>query len=118
MTFNLDGKTFRSRSNTPNGDVGAETIFHYRQDGSIVTATYHGGGVVKGQLIAKVLPNGQLDMRYHHVNASGELMLGKCLSTPSRGDDGRLRFSEEWQWLSGDLSSGRSEIEEVVQESR
>lgn len=113
MTYNLEGKTFRSIANSDNGDVSGETIFHYRQDGTIVTATYAGGGVVAGHLIALVLPNGQLDMRYHHVNISGELMLGTCLSTPRELADGRLAFSEQWQWLSGDRSSGKSQIEEV-----
>jgi hypothetical protein len=44
-------------------------------------------------------------------------MLGKCLSTPQRLPDGRLRFSEQWQWLSGDMSSGSSEIEEVLRDA-
>ncbi len=113
MDYNLEGKTFRPVSNTPNGEVGTETRFHYRQTGRIVTATYAGGDIVSGHLIANVLPSGQLDMRYHHVNTKGELMLGTCLSTPKTMPDGRLRFLEEWQWLSGDQSSGRSEIEEV-----
>jgi hypothetical protein len=112
--FDFDGKVFRSASNTPNGEVGGDTLFHYRQAGDIVTATYQGGEIVAGHLIAKVLDNGQLDMRYHHLNSKGEFMLGKCLSTPRRLDDGRIALSEEWQWLSGDLSSGRSEIEEIV----
>lgn len=111
--YNLDGKTFRSVSNSPNGEVGASTEFHYRQNGNIVTATYRGGDIVEGHLIARVLASGQLDMRYHHVNTKGELMLGTCVSTPKRLPDGRLRFLEEWQWLSGDRSSGTSEIEEV-----
>jgi hypothetical protein len=113
MEYTLEGKIFRSISNTTNGEVGAETTFRYRQSGEVVTATYDGGGIVSGHLIAKVLANGQLDMRYHHLNARGELMLGRCLSTPRRLADGRLAFGEEWQWLSGDLSSGHSEIEEV-----
>jgi len=113
MDYNLDGKTFRSVANTENGDVSGETIFHYRQRGTVVTATYAGGGVIAGHLIANLLPNGQLDMRYHHVNAGGELMLGTCLSTPHLLADGRLAFSEVWQWLSGDRSSGESEIEEI-----
>lgn len=113
MTFNFDGKVFRSISNTANGEVGAETLFRYRQSGDLVTATYQGGDIVAGQLIARIQPNGQLDMRYHHLNARGELMLGKCLSTPQLLPDGRIRCTEHWQWLSGDRSSGVSEIEEV-----
>ena len=52
-------------------------------------------------------------MRYHHLNGEGELKLGRCLSTPERLPDGRLRFKKEWQWLTGDMFSGRSEVEEV-----
>lgn len=113
MTYDLEGKVFRSVTNTANGDVGRETRFHYRQSGDLVTATYEGGGIVAGHLLAKVLATGELDMRYHHVNDRGELMVGTCRSTPERLADGRLRFHEAWQWLSGDRSSGRSVIEEV-----
>ena len=72
-----------------------------------------GGAIVKGHLIARVTEDGKLDMRYHHVNTDGEIMLGTCLSTPGKSDDGRLMFKEAWQWLSGDQSSGKSEIIEV-----
>ena len=113
MTYDLDGKTFRSIGNSANGDVSGDTRFHYRQVGDLVTASYRGGNIVEGHLIAKVQAGGWLDMRYHHVNDRGELMLGTCRSTPERLPDGRLRFHEEWQWLSGDLSSGRSVVEEV-----
>ena len=115
---NLDGKVFRSVSNTENGEVGAETLFHYRQNADIVTADYSGGRIVAGHLIAKVLADGRLDMRYHHVNDEGELMLGQCISSPERLPDGRLRLHEKWQWLSGDLSSGESAIEEVPETNR
>ena len=114
MDYNLEGKVFRSVSNTPNGDVDAQTVFYYRQTADIVTADYSGGSIVAGHLIARVLAGGQLDMRYHHLNDKGDFMLGKCLSTPERLADGRLRFREQWQWLSGDMSSGSSEIEEVL----
>ena len=114
MKYNLEGKVFRSVSNTDNGEVGADTRFHYRQAGDIVTADYRGGGILVGHLIARVLPGGQLDMRYHHLNDKGEFMLGTCLSTPERLPDGRLRFTEQWRWLSGDMSAGSSEVEEVL----
>lgn len=113
MKYNLDGKIFVSASNTENGDVKVDTLFYYRQKGNIVSAEYRGGSIVRGQLLAQVLDNGQLDMRYHHLNNKGEFMLGKCLSTPEVLPDGRLRFKESWQWLSGDMSSGYSEIEEI-----
>lgn len=73
MEFNLEGKMFRSVTNTENGEVGVGTIFSYQQSESVVWAEYEGGDIVKGHLVANVLPAGQLDMRYHHVNRSGEI---------------------------------------------
>ncbi|QJR80438.1 n-acetylglutamate synthase [Alteromonas pelagimontana] len=113
MNLNLHTKVFRSVTNTGNGEVGADTIFHYQQHKDVVTATYQGGSIANGHLIAKVLPNGELDMRYHHINKAGELMLGRCLSTSELLPNGRLKFRESGQWLSGDMSSGYSEIEEI-----
>jgi hypothetical protein len=57
--------------------------------------------------------DGALNMRYHHLNKSGGFMLGKCISTPEVLPDGRIKFHEKWQWLSGDMSSGHSAIEEL-----
>jgi len=113
MTINYHQRTFRSVSNTNNGEVGAETVFHYRQRDNLVTATYEGGSIRYGTLIALVDEQGQLDMRYQHVNTQGVLMTGRCHSIPERLPDGRLRLLETWQWTSGDLSSGQSVIEEV-----
>ncbi len=113
-----DNKTFRSVMNTSNGEVSSETTFHYHQQGRIVWAEYAGGAIAKGFLIATVRDDDSLDMRYQHVNAQGELMTGRCHSTPEHLPDGRLRLIERWQWTSGestpgDNSSGESTVEEV-----
>ena len=114
MTYDLEGKIFFSIANSKNGEVGEKTRFYYHQQGSRVWAEYQGGSIVQGHLLAKVMDDGRLDMRYHHLNTEGELKIGQCLSTPSRTADGRLKFREEWQWLSGDQSKGSSEIVEVI----
>lgn len=68
-----------------------------------------------GSLIAKVIgENGVLDMRYQHVNVGGELVTGRCRSTPERLGDGRLRMHEVWQWTCGDMRIGRGVVEEVL----
>jgi hypothetical protein len=108
-----DGKRFRSVANAANGEVGAETVFHYHQDGDVVLADYAGGQIRKGALVARVDAAGVLDMRYAHVNERGELATGECRSVPERLADGRLRLHETWQWTSGDRSSGTSVIEEI-----
>ena len=108
-----DGRRFRTVANTANGEVGAETVFEYRQEGEVVWATYHGGGVARGTLVAIVANDGRLDMRYAHVNDAGDLMTGVCVSTPETLPDGRLRLHEVWRWTSGNGSSGTSMLEEI-----
>ena len=108
-----EGRRFRSVENSATGEVGPETVFAYRQSGDVVSATYEGGGVRSGVLIATADGGGSLDARYAHVNASGGLMTGECRTTPEVLPDGRLRLHEEWRWTSGDRSSGRSVVEEI-----
>ncbi len=108
-----DGRTFRPVETAANGEVGDGTVFHYRQRGAVVWASYHGGHVERGTLVATASAEGALDMRYAHVNRAGELMTGTCQSTPEVLPDGRLRLHERWQWTSGDQSAGTSVIEEV-----
>ena len=111
--ISYDNRMFRSVANTPNGEVGGETLFHYRQKGDLVWGTYEGGGVIGGHLIANVGADGALDMRYHHRSPSGALMTGLCRSRLEILADGRYRLHEDWQWTSGDQSRGQSTVEEV-----
>lgn len=106
-------KTFRPAAASINGDVNTETVFIYRQDGNIVTASYAGGNVLSGHLIALADEQGNLDMRYHHINTQNELMTGTCTSTPVVLGNGKIILNEKWQWTSGDMSRGESVIEEI-----
>ena len=111
--IDYDNRIFKSIATTPNGEVGGETLFHYRQAGSRVWANYEGGGVSAGHLIATADAEGALDMRYHHVSPGGALMTGICRSRLEILPDGRYRLHETWQWTSGDRSRGTSIVEEV-----
>lgn len=111
--INYHNKTFRSVNNTDNGEVNSETTFYYTQHSNIITASYTGGSIVSGHLIAVVDENSTLDMRYHHVNKEGVLMTGICRSVPELMENGKLRLHETWHWTSGDRSSGESVIEEI-----
>lgn len=111
--INYDRRTFKSVSNAENGEVSGETTFYYHQKDNLVWAEYAGGEIVFGSLIAKVLADDSLEMRYQHLNKSGELMTGKCRSTPEILPDGRIRLYEKWHWTSGDFSTGESIIEEA-----
>jgi hypothetical protein len=108
-----DGRKFRSVNNSPSGEADAQTISRYHQVGDVVWATYSGGAIRFGTLIAAVDAAGCLEMRDQHINTRGELMTGHCHSTPEILADGRLRLHEVWQWTSGDHSTGHSTVEEV-----
>lgn len=111
--INYHNKKFRPISNTENGEASKETLFIYKQEGSILTSTYSGGEIIKGHLIGLVDDEGQIDMRYHQVNTKGELMTGACSSRPEVMPSGKIKLHESWCWTSGDHSEGSSILEEV-----
>ena len=111
--INYDRRVFRSLSNSETGEVSAETRFFYHQEGNVVWAEYRGGEIILGNLIAKVYEDDSLEMSYQHLNMDGELMTGKCLSTPEILANGKIRLHEKWQWTCKDFSSGESVIEEI-----
>lgn len=112
-TINYNNRKFRAVQNTENGETSAETVFHYQQEGNILTAEYGGGEIIKGHLIGLVDKAGNINMRYHQVNSAGELMTGICNSKPEILDNGKIRLHEIWEWTSGDRSTGESVIEEI-----
>ena len=115
MTPNLDGRHFRPISTSPNGEAGADTVFHYRQTGEVVWATYSGGQVTHGTLVAMLDAEGSLDMRYQHVASDGTLRTGICHSTVEVLADGRCRLHERWRWTEpADGGAGESVVEELV----
>lgn len=111
--MNYDGKSFRPISNTENGETSEETLFHYKQEGKILSCDYSGGKIIKGHLIGIVNDAGKIDMRYHQINSQGELMTGVCTSVPEHLENGKIRLHETWQWTSGDRSKGNSILEEI-----
>ena len=117
MPINYDNRAFRGRVNTDNGEVSDETRFHYRQDGARLWASYSGGSVITGHLLGHVNEDDSLEFVYHHINVDGELMAGRCCSTPTIESDGRLIMNESWQWMTGDQSAGTSQVEEVKDEA-
>lgn len=111
--INYNNKRFSLVTNTKNGDTDSETIFEYRQDGNLLWSEYAGGKIIAGHLIGVVDDDGNIDMRYHHINIEGEMMTGICNSTPEILSNGKIRLHEKWRWTSGDCSDGESILEEI-----
>lgn len=113
VTINYHNRMFRGIANSATGDVDRDTVFHYRQVGTFIWATYEGGTVACGTMVGVQLDDGRLELRYQHVTRDGMLRAGRCLSTPVVLDDGRLRLREEWSWTEGGIGNGTSEVEEL-----
>jgi hypothetical protein len=111
--FDYEGRIFRLVESSDGGDVSGETTFHYHQRDDLVWATYSGGSVLFGTLLARVDASGNLDMRYQHVSVDRAFKSGHCQSRPERLPDGRLRLHERWQWSDGAEGHGSSIIEEI-----
>ena len=67
----LKGRTFRAMSNSAHGQSGSATEMEFTGDDDYVTATYAGGGVRLGQVLAKRTDDDALDMHYHAGSTSG-----------------------------------------------
>lgn len=111
--MNYHNKKFKSVSNSENGEISEDVIFHYKQKRNILTCEYSGGQITKGHLIGIVDEDGVINMRYHQVNKQNVLMTGACNSKPEKMPNGKIKLFEKWQWTSGDLSKGNSILEEI-----
>ncbi len=106
-------RKFRPTSNSENGEVDNDMVFHYQQDGKVLTCSYSGNKIEKGHLIGLVDENGNIKVNYHQININGEIITGTCISKPELMTNGKIRLYESWQWTSGDLSKGESILEEI-----
>jgi hypothetical protein len=84
---------------------------HYFQQDDLVWAQFSGDRVRTGRLVGVRNPAGVIDAAYCQIMADGEVVAGRCLSTPTVLADGRIRLTEQWHRADG--STGVSYIEEL-----
>ena len=110
MTLNYDGRRF-----SPSDGVAGESsrVAVYRQDGDLLWADFSGGQVRRGSLTGTCAPDGTLDFAYCMVFEGDEIVSGRCHSTPTVLEDGRIRLHEEWERYGAGGGRGVSSIEEV-----
>ena len=98
--INYDGRMFRLLSNAA-GECRLDTVFRYRQLGTVVWATYQGSGTSSGTLCGSTREDGGFSSIYEHMNGVGRLKRGQCKSRPELCPSGELRLHETWRWLDG-----------------
>ncbi len=112
MKVDFNNKTFALLDNSEKGTVNTDTIFEYKQDGSLVTADYEGGTVRYGKIIAR-LEGAKLHMRYHCLTTEDVLKSGKAIAKVSFNEQSKILLHLDWEWLDGGGEKGRSVYVEV-----
>jgi|SRR6187402_53954 len=110
--MNLDNKKFVTVENK-NGLSSSETIFHYFQNGEVITAKYKGGAIQEGFIVGKQIDESRIELVYQCLTKEGELKVGESKGTVLENKDGKLELKFDWNWLNGDLSGGKSEYIEA-----
>jgi hypothetical protein len=110
--IDYNGRTFRNTEAAPDGSAPVAT---YHQDGDLVWAEAAGGEVRKCALAGTCDADGVITMGYTLVLNSGEIAVGRCVSTPRRLDDGRILLHEEWERYLPNPAKGTSAIEELTE---
>lgn len=106
--FNFNSKTFTLVENSEEGSATSKTIFEYKQQGNLVTADYHGGGITYGKIVAK-LENDILHMLYQCLTDEGELKAGKATALISLNKKNKIKLKLNWKWLGDTTQNGVSE---------
>ncbi|WP_062239774.1 hypothetical protein [Fictibacillus sp. FJAT-27399] len=110
---NYNGRRFVSVKSSENGETSSKTYFTYKQEDDILSATYSGGDVLKGNMIGIVKEDGSIDFTYSHINRKHEIKSGKCSSTPKTLPDGRIQLFERWNGFGMEEAEEESIVEEV-----
>ncbi|WP_226481662.1 hypothetical protein [Natrinema amylolyticum] len=110
--ISLDGRILAGVANDEDGEVGADTVFEFEQDGNRIYANYSGGAIVDGHLVG-TFDGEQWDIRYVQINENNETATGHSIGDVELLDDGRIRVEDEWEWESkeGDGESIHEEID-------
>lgn len=110
--FDFNNKRFALIQNSDNGQVNTETIFNYKQDDNLVTADYFGGTIKYGKIIA-ALKGDELNMLYQCLTTDNQLKAGKALAQIMHTENGKIKLSLDWEWLTNGNDKGKSEYIEI-----
>lgn len=106
------GPQYEGRRFGPPDPPPGSVVGHYHQQAEMVWAEFGGGRVRTGRLVGICDNDGVIEAAYCQIMADGEVVAGRCVSTPTVLPDGRVRLTERWHRIDG--SSGVSHIEELA----
>jgi hypothetical protein len=110
--FDFNNKRFALIENSDNGQVNTETIFNYKQENNLVTADYFGGTITYGKIIAELKDN-ELNMLYQCLTTDNQLKAGKAIAQIGLTENGKIKLSLNWEWLTNGNDKGKSEYIEI-----
>lgn len=110
--MNLNNKTFVTLENK-SGLSSGQTIFHYSEVDDVITGTYSGGSIIKGNLIGKRTEVNTIELLYQCFTEAGDLLAGESKGVIVENSDGLLEIHFDWQWINGPLTGGKSQYIEV-----
>ncbi|GAA1267438.1 hypothetical protein GCM10009665_65350 [Kitasatospora nipponensis] len=111
--IDYDGRRFRPVS-ADHEESGRSAL--YRQRGDLLWGEFSGGDARRGTLTGICAPDGTLTFAYCMVLGDGEVVSGRCHSTPTRLPDGRIRLHETWERFGAHAASGISLLEEIAED--
>jgi len=114
MNYTLDQKQFKLLHNSNNGEVSEDTIFNFSQKDHLITASYSGGSIIYGNIVATPLSANQLKLFYHCMTKEGVVKAGKAIAEITKTKENLLHLQLNWQWLEGNQKEGTSSYLEVV----
>ncbi|MDX1395872.1 MAG: hypothetical protein R3195_15925 [Gemmatimonadota bacterium] len=110
MNISLAGLTATAVETDPNGVIGPETVFHFRQEDDRVWVHYEGGRIDRGYLVG-LIDRDQLRFRYCQIESDGTLNGGVSVCELDVDSTGRRLIIERFEWESRD-GGGRNVIRE------
>ena len=113
LDINFDQKKFALIDNSKNGQVSSDTLFYYKQKGTLISAEYYGGSIAYGKIIA-LRKGDQLDMLYQCATTDGQLRAGEAKAAISLTPEGKIRLDLDWRWLNQEeAATGKSTYLEI-----
>jgi len=99
----LNGVRMNVVASAESGVVSSETIFHFEQQGNLVSARYRGGKIIDGYLIGR-LEGATLTFRFVQADTGDSLDSGQSTAILEQSETGKLRLIEHFKWATRDGS--------------